>query len=404
MRRVLFVILLAVSGCQHPAHPRGDAVHPAAATDAAVATVVDGTTLPPPSEELGDVPADAAHVALVEVAHGLDRPVLATFAPGDPKRRLFVIEQHVARVRTIENGQLADAPFLDLHGKVSTDNEQGLLGLAFHPRFADDHRVFVYFTDRKGDSHVVEYTLASADDAKVDVKTARELFFTKQPFSNHNGGNLAFGPDGKLYLGLGDGGSAADPHRNGQNPDVPLGKLLRIDVDAAQPAAAVVAIGLRNPWRFDFDPSTGDLYIGDVGQETWEEVDVVPFASVDGANFGWSVAEGRHCFRDEDCDLSKYVAPVTEYHHDPGCSVTGGVVYRGAAMPALDGVYFYGDYCAGWIHSFRWAKDGIRAHWDWRPVLDPDAQVAQLSSFGRDIDGEIYALSLDGTVWKLAPK
>ena len=242
------------------------------------------------------------------------------------------------------------------------------------------------------------------DPDRVDVTTRRELFQIDQPYSNHNGGNLAFGPDGKLYLGLGDGGSAGDPRKAGQDPDNRLAKLLRFDVDAATPTAEIVAMGLRNPWRFDFDPATGDLYIGDVGQDRWEQLYAVAAGTIDGRNFGWSVAEGRHCYGARRCDLAGFTAPVTDYPHGDGCSVTGGVVYRGAALPALAGVYFYADYCMGWIRSFRWRPDGIRQHWDWRPALDPDAQITQVSSFGRDADGEIYVVSLSGTIWKLAPR
>jgi glucose/arabinose dehydrogenase len=402
MRRLLpLILLLAACKPDHAARPRDSAPArpPTTAPDPHDPPAVPGTAKPDP--ELRDVPAEARAVKLEKVVEGMNRPVLLTFAPGDPRKRLFVLEQHVGRVRVIEGGTLQKDVFVDLKGKVSTGNEQGLLGLAFAPDFADSHRVYVSYTDRGGDTRIVEYTTAAADSDKVDASTRREIFTVEQPYSNHNGGHLQFGPDGKLYLGLGDGGSAGDPKRNGQNGKSVLAKMLRFDVGAAEPEAEIVAMGVRNPWRFDFDPANGDVYIGDVGQDAWENVYAVGAGTLDGRNFGWNVTEGRHCYDDADCDPSKFTAPVADYPHEQGCSVTGGVVYRGKALPALDGAYFYGDFCIGWIRSFRWAEDGIRDHWDWRPVIDPDLQLTQLASFGRDEDGEIYVLSLDGTIWRL---
>jgi glucose/arabinose dehydrogenase len=387
------------------ATPVGGA-EPAEAVGDAAGAAAD---LPPPSEALGPVPeALAAAVTLVEIADGLARPVDLTFAPGDPRRRLFVLEQHVGRIRVIEGGQVAAAPYLDLRGKVSTANEQGLLGLAFHPRFPDNRRLFVSYTDRDNHTRIVEYRVPAVEADAVDPGSARELFFQKQPYANHNGGDLLFGPDGKLYLGLGDGGAANDPLRAGQDPATPLAKLLRFDVDAWDGAARmtpeIVARGLRNPWRNDFDPATGDLYIGDVGQNEWEWIHVVPAGTVDGRNFGWNVVEGRACFRKPTCDKTGFTLPVVVYGHDEGCSITGGVVYRGKALPELAGVYFYADYCTALLRSFRWAEDGVRQHWDWKPVLDPEARLSQISSFGRDEEGEVYLLGLGGTIWKLAPR
>lgn len=371
---------------------------------AAVADARVAPELPPPSEELSPAPeAAAGGVRLVELTDALSRPVLVTFAPGDPRRRLFVVEQ-VGRIRWFEDGKLAGGVMLDLSKQVSRDNEQGLLGLAFHPRFAENRRLFVYYTDKRDDVRIVEYQVAADDPDRVDVASARELIKIDQPYANHNGGHLQFGPDGKLYAGVGDGGAAGDPLKAGQDPAQLLAKLLRFDVDAAAPKAEIVAMGLRNPWRFDFDPATGDLYIGDVGQNRWEMLYAVEVGTIDGRNFGWSVGEGRHCYEQKTCELSAFTPPVTDYPHPDGCSVTGGVVYRGAALPALDGVYFYADYCMGWIRSFRWRPDGIRQHWDWRPALDPDAKLTRISSFGRDADGEIYVVSLGGSVYKLAPE
>jgi glucose/arabinose dehydrogenase len=327
-----------------------------------------------------------------------------TFAPGDTRKRLFVVEQHAGRIRALEGGTISKKVVLDLKGKVSTGNEQGLLGLAFHPQWASNGLLYIYYTDRSDDIHVLEYRMSLSDPDVVDTKTGKEIFFAKHPYTNHNGGHLEFGPDGKLYMGLGDGGAAGDPLRAGQDDEQVLAKMLRIDVDAKDPKAEIVAKGVRNPWRFDFDSKTGDLYIGDVGQDEWEMLYAVPAGELDGKNFGWSVSEGRHCYGKRRCDMSAFTPPVTDYSHEVGCSVTGGVVYRGAALPALDGVYFYADYCTAILRSFRWAKDGIRQHWDWRPVLDPEGQLSQISSFGLDEAGEVYVVSLAGTIWKIVPR
>jgi glucose/arabinose dehydrogenase len=407
--RVLVLIPLLIA-CKGQPEPRPEAPRDSPAAGGELAPVpgpgdAPDRALPPPSEELGAVPAELAdRIALERVAKDLARPVLVTFAPGDARRRLFVLEQHVGRIRVIEQGAVAADPFLDLKGKVSTGNEQGLLGLAFHPAFATNGRLYVCYTDRKDDTHVLEYRVDPGEPDRVDPKSARKIFFHEQPYSNHNGGHLEFGPDGKLYLGLGDGGSAGDPLRAGQDARSKLAKLLRFDVDAATPTVEIVALGLRNPWRFDFDSKTGDLYIGDVGQDKWEMLYVVAAGQIDGKNFGWNVSEGRHCYSKRRCDMSRFTPPVTDYDHDVGCSVTGGVVYRGGQLPELDGVYFYADYCTGILRSFRWAEDGIREHWDWRPVLDPSAQLSQISSFGVDEAGEVYIVSLTGTIHKIVPK
>jgi glucose/arabinose dehydrogenase len=241
----------------------------------------------------------------------------------------------------------------------------------------------------------------SGDPDRADAASARLILFLKQPYANHNGGDVVFGPDGKLYVGTGDGGSARDPHGNGQNPAALLGKMLRLDVDAAAPRPEIVAIGLRNPWRYAFD---GDvLYIADVGQDRYEEIDVVPLAALAGANFGWNVLEGRHCLEGASCDDKGMIAPVVEYDHRSGCSVTGGQVYRGKALPQLAGIYFFSDYCTGLVRGFRWRDGAVADYWDWKPALDPAHRLAAVSSFGVDADGELYILSLDGIVWKLVP-
>jgi len=358
---------------------------------------------PPP---VVPVPAAiAAQVKLVKVLGGLHRPVLIAAAPGDTSGRLFVIEQR-GKIVVVRAGKVKRTPLLDLTGRLSTGNEEGVLGLAFHPRFAENHKLYVDYTDRARATHVVEYRTRADDPDQVDPATARELLKVDQPYSNHNAGNLTFGPDGKLWVGLGDGGSAGDPHGNGQNPRALLGKMLRIDVDAAEPEPEIVAMGLRNPWRYAFDPKTGDLYIGDVGQDKWENVYAIAHDDLVGHNFGWNVREGRHCYAKHPCDRPDFTPPVVDYAHgEEGCSVTGGFVYRGAALPALDGVYFYGDYCSAKIKSFRWTPEaGATDHWAWKEALDPDGDLTNLSSFGVDARGELYLVSLDGNVFELVPR
>jgi glucose/arabinose dehydrogenase len=294
--------------------------------------------------------------------------------------------------------------------RVSKGSEQGLLGLAFHPRFAENRKLYVNFTDTQGDTHVLELMVARDDRDRVDSASERELLFVDQPYSNHNGGHLLFGPDGLLYVGLGDGGAANDPKGNGQNPTALLGKMLTLDVDATGAAAKprIAALGLRNPWRYAFDRETGALWIADVGQNEFEEVDVMTPAMLRAStppNFGWNVMESLHCFARPLCDAKAYVAPVVEYDHGEGCSITGGFVYRGRALPRLDGLYFYADYCTALVRSVRPQADGatVTDIWDWRAALDPKEQLADLSSFGEDADGELYLLSLGGDVYKFVP-
>jgi glucose/arabinose dehydrogenase len=363
---------------------------------------------PPGTADLTAVPDEIARaVRLREIAHGLARPVLVTFAPGDARKRLFVVEQRGA-IRILENGKLAKQPFFTI-GNLSDGNEEGLLGLAFHPRFADSGKLYVNYTSADMATHIVEYRVSATSPDAVDKATAREIIRIAQPYSNHNGGNLAFGPDGKLYVGMGDGGAGNDPHGNGQNPHALLGKLLRFDVDADKPTPETVHLGLRNPWRFWFDTSTHDLYIGDVGQNLWEEVDVAPAGSGK-LNFGWNVMEGTHCFdadtgrTKDDCDRTGLTLPVAEYPHEQGCSVTGGVTYRGKALASvLDGRYFYADYCTGLVRSFSWTRGYVRDHWDWKAALDRDGSLLQISSFGTDADGEVYLVLLTGQILELVP-
>ena len=372
-----------------------------------------GKTAGPPagSDKLVRVPADiAAKVELREVVRGLRRPVALVAAPGDARKRLFILEQHVGKIRIFEGGKLAQKTFFEL-ADLSNGNEQGLLGLAFHPKFSENRKLYVNYTADDDDTHIVEYKVSASDPDKVDVSTRREIIEIDQPYSNHNGGNLEFGPDGKLYAGLGDGGAAGDPKRNGQNPTALLGKMLRFDVDAAKPTVEIVHMGLRNPWRHSFDLKSGGLYMGDVGQNAWEYVFVAPIDSPK-RNFGWNVVEGNHCYKARTCDRTGFTPAVAEYSHDAGCSITGGFVYRGKALPFLDGRYFYADYCTGILRSFVWTRDSssatapgwIRDHWDWKAAIDRRGILAQISSFGVDHDGELYIVELTGTIYKLVAK
>jgi len=354
-------------------------------------------------------PANMAKlVRLEKIATSTDRPVFLAAAPGDRSGRLFIVGQ-TGTIRILRAGAAAPepTPFLDLTARStpvkSRNSEQGLLGLAFHPTYAQSGRFFVNFTDREGDTRVVEFRRMSGDTDRADPASEREVLEIDQPYANHNGGHLFFGPDGRLWVGTGDGGAANDPQRNGQNKTALLGKMLRLDVEREKPTAEIVAIGLRNPWRYDFDPDTGDLFIADVGQNEFEEIDVVPAGRLIGHNFGWNVLEGMHCFPpgSGDCDRAGMTDPVVEYTHDEGCSITGGIVYRGRAIPELNGTYFYSDYCTAILRGFRWRDGRVVDHWDWKTALDPDSQLARVSSFGRDADGEMYVLSLDGGIWKM---
>ncbi|MFN8399488.1 MAG: PQQ-dependent sugar dehydrogenase [Anaerolineales bacterium] len=361
----------------------------------------DPATLPPTEaviESAQQFPDPTAYEwrPLVE---GLDRPVDLQSAQ-DGSGRLFVIEKYGA-IRIIKDGQLSPEPFLNINDRVNDDsNEMGLLGLAFHPNFEQNGYFYVNYTGDGGNTRISRFT-ANGDVA--DPNSEQVLMVIDQPFPNHNGGAVVFGPDGYLYLGLGDGGAAGDPFKNGQNTGTLLGKLLRIDVNNGDPYAIpadnpfgneVWAYGLRNPWRVSFDRVTGDLWIGDVGQNQYEEIDYLPAGSPGGANFGWSVMEGLHGYDGE--AQPGLLLPVVEYSHEIGCSVTGGYVYRGS-MPEWNGVYFYGDYCSGSVSGLI-LVDG---QWQSRVLFEA---VATITSFGQDEAGELYFTSDNGSVYILAKK
>lgn len=354
---------------------------------------------------------------------GLERPVDIANA-GDGSGRLFVVEKP-GRIRIVADGQLLPRPFMDISDRVNASgNEQGLLGLAVHPRFKDNGVFFVNYTTsqsrgglKSGDTVVSRFKIGSRAD-QGDPDSEEILLSITQPFANHNGGNLAFGPDGYLWIGTGDGGSGGDPQGNGQKLNTLLAKFLRLDidrktgslpyaippdnpfVDRAGARPEIWSYGWRNPWRFAFDRLTGDLWVGDVGQNAWEEVDVEPRGSQGGLNYGWNSMEGTHCYSPaQNCDTAGKVLPVAEYNHSTGVSITGGEVYRGKAFPALDGLYFYADYGSKRLWAIGPAPAGSGAA-GWR-----NAQVATLAgsptTFGVDEDGEIFVAFDGGAVHRL---
>jgi glucose/arabinose dehydrogenase len=383
---VLLVPAVAFAGC------RGDGRTTTTSTTTAAPSTTAPTTTTAPA-------TGPTRVKLTEVAR-LDQPLAMAMRKGDST--IYVAEKG-GRVRRVVNGTVDATPLLDLAGRVSSGGEQGLLGLAWAP----DGRTFVVnYTDRAGDTRVVEYT-APADRATVRADSGRELLAVDQPYANHNGGQVLFGPDGMLYIGLGDGGSGGDPHDNAQNLGRLLGKLLRIDprpsggrpytipsdnpfVSRAGARGEIWSYGLRNPWRFTFDRGTGDLWIGDVGQNEYEEVDVARAGSKGGENWGWPAEEGSHPYKGRR-PTPGAIEPVHEYPLEgEACAVTGGYVYRGQKLPGLLGTYVFADACVGELRALN-------------PVRSLDVKAGFVASFGEDLDGELYVLSLDGPLLRLDP-
>jgi glucose/arabinose dehydrogenase len=359
----------------------------------------------------GGPPPTLDSLQLIPVATTLASPDYLTAPPGDVNR-LFVVEQP-GRIRVVQNGQLLATPFLDIVSRVSFGGERGLFSVAFHPTYAGNGFFYVDYTDVNGDTRVERYTVSAADSNVADSASHKLILFVKQPYANHNGGLVVFGPDGMLYIGMGDGGDAGDPQNRAQNRDSLLGKLLRIDVNTGDttpyrippdnPYAAgggrgeIWAIGLRNPWRFAFDAPAGLLYTADVGQNVWEEVDVQP-AGQSGLNYGWPTLEGTHCYKPPIGCSSLGVLPTLEYSHADGCSIIGGLVYRGTRSPALVGQYFYSDFCSGWIRSFTYADGAMTGRTTW----SLNANLGNVLSFGEDATGELYVLSGNGSVYRLS--
>lgn len=356
-------------------------------------------------------PVGGAGVRLQEIVSGLSVPLYLTAPPGDAAR-LFIVEKTGA-IRIVKDGVLLTDPFLDLSSRISNGGEQGLLGLAFYPDYATSGRFIVHFTDPAGNTTLSRFQVSANPDV-ADAGSELVVLTETQPFANHNGGQVVFGPDGLLYLGLGDGGGAGDPDGRGQDLSDLLGSILRIDVRGTEPYTVpadnpfaqsavpeVWSYGLRNPWRFSFDRATGDLYIADVGERTWEEVDVSAAAqgAGKGANYGWNIMEGAHCFLASACDQNGLTLPVLEYNHQEGCSITGGYVYRGSAIPDLQGSYLYADLCQRWVRSFRYVNGAVTELTEW-PSLKP---IGPVLSFGEDAMGELYILDESGRVSKVVP-
>lgn len=333
----------------------------------------------------------AAAVDARPVVTGLDAPVFVTAAPGEPNR-LYVVEQP-GRILVVDKGRVRPEPFLDVRRTISSGGERGLLGLAFPADYRTSRSFVVNYTNASGDTRVVRYR---SDGARAIPSSAVTLLAVRQPYGNHNGGMVAFGPDGLLYVGMGDGGSGGDPENRSQDMRSRLGKILRLDARRPGAAPKVVALGVRNPWRFSFDRATGDLWIGDVGQNAIEEIDRIPAGTTDLVNLGWDVYEGRSVFEDKQPGPGRLVGPVAQYGHDEGCSVTGGYVVRGAAPRELVGRYVYGDYCTGTVWSIPAGDRGDRT-----PRKEPFT-VKSLVSFGEDTQGRLYAVSGEGVVYRVS--
>jgi glucose/arabinose dehydrogenase len=357
------------------------------------------------------VTAFAQDVALQPIATGLNQPVALTHA-GDT--RLFITEQ-IGTVRIYDALGLRAAPFLDIRSIVLAEGERGLLSVAFHPQYRNNGIFFVYYTNQNGDNNLARYKVTSDPD-RADAASGAVLLTIPHPtFANHNGGQLQFGPDGFLYIGTGDGGSGGDPNNNAQNLNQLLGKILRIDVDHGSPYAIpssnpfatrpgargeIWAYGVRNPWRFSFDRITGDLWIGDVGQDAFEEVDFQAATSIGGENYGWRKMEGQHCYNpSSNCVDAGVVFPLLEYSHAGGaCSISGGYRYRGTQIPSLKGAYLYGDYCTGTISK----AEQSGTNWLSSTLF---ATTLRISAFGEDLSGELYVMDVaKGIVYKIAPR
>jgi glucose/arabinose dehydrogenase len=379
-------------------------------------------------------------ISLQEIASGLDSPVHLTHA-GDGSGRIFVVEQP-GRIRIIKGGQVLSTPFLDINGRVLSGGERGLLSVAFPPQYATKGYFYVYYTNQDGNNQVSRFHLSTNPDVADSGSEELILLLPHPTYSNHNGGQLAFGPDGYLYIGTGDGGGGGDPFGNAQNPDALLGKLLRIDVEPAATASInltaaveiylpmvyqyqkatgpaykippdnpfvdmqgyrseIWALGLRNPWRFSFDRQTGDVYIGDVGQDRMEEVDFQPAASSGGENYGWNILEGTLCYEPSSGCVppANYSPPVAEYEHGTndsnGCSITGGFIYRGTTYASMQGIYFFADYCKGKV----WGLQQEAGTWI-TELLIPSSSY-NITSFGEDQEGELYVVAQEGKIFKV---
>jgi glucose/arabinose dehydrogenase len=424
IRRLFAVLLLfatLLAACA-PAAPRQEPVPPAPTLRTAAPATESASvkeTISAPQETVPAIESpipriqslpNPANVVWNLIASGLEKPTDIT-SPGDGSGRVFVLEQ-VGRIRILQNGELLPSPYLDISSMVGSDaSERGLLGIAFHPNYAENGFFFVNYTDRDGNTHIVRFSVSADNPNLADPASRLELIRVQQPYGNHNGGSLAFGPDGYLYAGLGDGGSGGDPHDSGQSPNTLLGKILRFDIDGGQPyaipadnpfaagggEAEIWAYGLRNPWKIAFDRANGDLYIADVGQNQWEEINFSPAGSPSGQNYGWRLMEASHDYSGTLYDASALILPVAEYSHAEGCSVTGGQVYRGQALPDWQAVYLYGDYCSGNIWGLLQTESGFVNSLLFKTNFS-------ISTFGLDDGGEIYLGEYGGNIYRLESK
>ena len=400
MKRFLILLILPTLACSVFDSPTPSTSTP----DSISPTSSPPTDQPPPPTQNppSDVPPNAttfpdpSAYSWRLITSGFERPV---DLQADGSGRLFIVEKH-GRIRILQNGQLLETPFLNIEDRVNdSSNEMGLLGLALHPNFPQNGFFYVNYTGAGGDTFISRFQ-ASGDLA--DPNSELNLLHIHQPYPNHNGGSLDFGPEGYLYAGLGDGGSQGDPHGNGQSLSSVLGKILRIDVDSADPyeipadnpfGSEIWMYGFRNPWRISFDKLTGNLYIGDVGQGNWEEIDFAAAGSSGGQNFGWNHREGAHDYQGG--GPANMIDPIAEYsHNEGGCAVTGGYVYRGA-MTEWNGIYLYGDYCTGLVWGLIRAGDV----WQKQLLFETDFNI---TSFGQDTAGEVYILDDHGGVYLLA--
>jgi glucose/arabinose dehydrogenase len=437
-RTTLAILALALAAAPACGDDDGDGATDAPTDDGDDAPADAGDADASPDPDGGAVadcePRKGTNLSLEPVAHldeggkptaPFDQPVFVTSPPDD--RRLFVVSKHGA-ISIIEDGQILPEPFLDIDDRVASapaDNEQGLLGLAFHPEFARNGRFFVFYTREAGGNppdRLSEFRVDPRTPDVADPESEREILEVPDEEPNHNGGMIAFGPDGYLYIGMGDGGSGFDPDGNGQNKATLFGDMLRIDVNSTKTPYEVPRdnpyvsdpegedtleeiwiSGLRNPWRWSFDRETGDLYIGDVGQGQWEEIDVLPAGKQAGLNLGWAIMEGRECTPPaKNCDQEGLTLPVEVYENPGAAAVVGGYVYRGTCFPDLVGTYFYGDYLAESVHTFRFADGKATKSADVTKDIDPDSVLDGLSSFGQDAFGELYVVSLgDGRIYRI---
>jgi glucose/arabinose dehydrogenase len=371
------------------------------------------TAVPPPvAEGIDPVPGSVEGLTLspVLVTDDLEQPTDVVGAPDDD--RLFVVEK-AGKIRIVENGVVGDRPFLDIARWVgSAGNEQGMLSLRFHPRYAENGRIFIFFTDTRGTSQLAEATVDATGD-EVDLTSLRSIMSFPQFGQYHQSGSMMFGPDGYLWVSLGDGGGIGDPLGHGQDNTNLDASIIRIDVDNGDPYAVpddnpsigtdvlpeIWAYGLRNPWRISYDATTGYVYIPDVGQEGSEEINVVPLGDA-GSNFGWAVSEGSVCYGGGECDMSDHIFPVYEYLHDGnGCAIIGGEVYRGSLMPELDGHFFLADFCLGWIRSVVLDDSDVHLVVDW--TTKREDRLGNVTTIGSDRHGELYVANLAGEIWRL---